>query len=355
MDEHEYLALLQRLYGDPAGVEPTWTADELRWYKARAEQFADPALAHQPKEDVRRFRSYFLQHFLVDPILKVLPPEHLPKLVDVPIGVINVRSLNAQAFRAPNGRPVITINQGLLSLISYWWEMKASHRVVMADRGQRASQQFLIDAYSFLLLFYRDNGQQPYPWRFVPMGMDSMFVVLICSMQTELFVIAHEMSHVILGHSLASPDVSHPPDREQLVRQSELSRAQEHEADIYGYLLYLNAWGKSELGRGRLKAVDFFAPLEYFALRSLIEKNPEIVPPSMDPSHPTAVDRAQVILSRIAGMKLDRKLRRELKAMSREFSGIIETTPNLSQYYASLAQEVKSIIKQVEGESQRRG
>lgn len=352
MDEHEYLALLQRLYGDPVGAEPTWTDDELRWSKARAEQFADPPLAALPsKEEARRFRSYFLQNFLVDPILKVLPPEDLPKLADVPIGIINVRSLNAQAFRAPNGRPVITINQGLLSLISYWWEMKASNRVVMADRGQRASQQLLIDAYSFLLLYYRDNGRQPYPWRFVPMDMDSMFVVLICSMQTELFVIAHEMSHVILGHPIASPDASHPPDREQLARQSELPRSQEHEADVYGYLLYLNAWGKSELGRGRLEAVDFFAPLEYFALRSLIEKNPEIVPPSMDVSHPTAIDRAQVIISRIAGMKLSRKLRRELKAMTREFSGIIETTPNLSQYYASLVQEAKSIIERIEGEN----
>ena len=178
-----------------------------------------------------------------------------------------------------------------------------------------------------------------------------MFVVLICSMQTELFVIAHEMSHVILGHPIASPDASHPPDREQLARQSELPRSQEHEADVYGYLLYLNAWGKSELGRGRLEAVDFFAPLEYFALRSLIEKNPEIVPPSMDVSHPTAIDRAQVIISRIAGMKLSRKLRRELKAMTREFSGIIETTPNLSQYYASLVQEAKSIIERIEGEN----
>src|SRR5262249_31143335 len=121
MDEHAYLALLEHLYGDPLGSSPDWTADERRWNLARREQFGDDSGEFPSKEEVRHGRITYMRRFLVDPLMEVLPPEDLKKLVNVPVGLLNVRSLNAQAFRAPNLKPIITLNQGLLSLISYWW------------------------------------------------------------------------------------------------------------------------------------------------------------------------------------------------------------------------------------------
>ena len=211
----------------------------------------------------------------------------------------------------------------------------------MDRRGQRASEQFLLNGYSFLLLFYKDNGRQPYPWPSEPMDQQTMQWVLIRSMQTEIFVLAHEMSHVMLEHPLASPSASSPTDREELVRQSELSKMQEHEADVFGYILYLNAWKRSEFAKGNLEAVDFFVPLEYLALRFLIERNPETVPPRTDPTHPTAAERAQVILSRLAGMELDEGLRRELISMTDGFSRTFESTPNMVRYFTSLSQWIE--------------
>lgn len=313
MDGSQYISLLESTYGSRFGPGDDWTSEELAWQLKRSAQlggrYKEPA-----KKEVLAFSKRYVRDVLLQPISEALSDETSASIVkNLPVGMIDVRALNAQALRAPNGDPVILFNGGILQIISHWWETQFVIFRRHVDSGRSADEtdtmRELLDLYSFVLLMIESNGRLTYPQPMGRLSHAEMSMVLIKSIQVELFILAHEVAHILLGHPLASPRADDRSEAKSTVRQDQLSRTDELHADIVGYDVYLDAWPKVrssygefdlDLSRGEFSIEDALAPLEYFKIMRLVENNPETVPDyGQNSNHPTASERADMILKTI--------------------------------------------------------
>jgi hypothetical protein len=345
LDNKSYLRLLVRTYGKP-NTPGNWSEDERAWNEERSRQLGwDPATC-PTKEAISEALDDYVRHELLEPLLTAMSPEERNIAENIPIGLVAIRTLNARALRAPDGSPLILFNQGILALVSYWWELKESMVRVLRSRGPRSSEQYLLNGYCFLLLFYRDNGLQNYPWTFEPLSENEGKNILLRSVQTELFILAHEVSHITLKHPLSSPAVMRDKlDSNQAIKKYELSHTQELEADWHGYELYLSAWVQHKWFQGEISVGDMLAPIDYFSLLALVERNPEFVSvPGKVATHPSAYDRAKVVLGRLLLIEFDEPLRSEVREAVKQHWAILQSIPNVAQHFAQLAQWVQREI-----------
>ncbi|MEV5054362.1 hypothetical protein [Arthrobacter sp. LAR12-1-1.1] len=333
MDEQDYLMTLLELYGEPDGPGDQWTPAQQAWHQARNQQLG---ISNAPpsKDALLDFRESYIRNYLLAPILETLDPAERMRIDNVPIAFANLRTLNAETRLAPNGKPVILLNQGVASLVSYWWEMKAALNHIRKKSGPKASESHLLESYSFLLLFYANNGQASYPRSFEGITEEEMHVVLIHSIRTEIFILAHEVQHVLLNHLR--------PELDQGQNESEeMSRRgrQELDADRFGMLTYLNAWTMTPWFSGSLSTTDLLVPMDYFTLRHLIERNPEIGPSAAVPSgHPSAEVRAKALLAPYftSNNPIHETIKDELRDWMRYFLSV----PNLVEHFTEISRHL---------------
>jgi hypothetical protein len=294
MDERAYLSRLTKLYGPLEGDGYGWSDEEREWNRLRNQQLGDdwelPDIS-----TVRRAREEFLNEELIDPILASLPRSDRDIIRKVPVGLLAIRTLNA-AVRSPNGKPVIVLNQGLLAIVSFWWEILASWGVIRDEQGPEEAERYLGQMYCFLLNFYVNNGQEQYPRRFVRVKPEWMTRCLKNSIQTEMFVLAHEVSHILAGHlSARHVHTKALQENTEFAEFYQLSHSQEYEADYRGLQLYLEAWPRSPTLGAPLASIDVVTPLNFFAIQTLFEVN--VRNPDAFLTHPPAIQRLVRLLS----------------------------------------------------------
>ncbi|NUW41135.1 hypothetical protein [Nonomuraea rhodomycinica] len=300
MDEHEYAALLRKLYGSPEAAEHHNSPEDQQWRRLRALQLG------VEYEDFDHGQALELQRSLIlEPLLDAMNDDARELITKTPIAWISSRTLNAHAMVAPNGRPVIVMNQGIRSLFSFWIEALNSSELIRKDKGNQAADRFLGEAYCFIMNYTSNNGMETYPKLFLALDPRELAVGVVLTHQVEMFIMAHEMAHVLLGHVVDTPthvaSLGDDPRAEDAA-YLELSREQELAADELAYALYLRAWPISArvMGRRKLTTGDTLGPLNYFLLLAVIEKNIENFKPT---THPPATERLLVLLGRFSPLK----------------------------------------------------
>jgi hypothetical protein len=339
MDGSEYVSLLERAYGSSFDPSDDWTSEEIAWQLNRASQLGEQ---YEPlrKGEAVSFARTFIQRELLGPIQEALSDEHAAIVKNLPIGLVNIRTLNAQALRAPNGDPVIVFNVGILQIISHWWESMRLLSSVTSSQDEIAGMKHLLETYSFLLLLIRSNGRITYPQPVGSLSEDDMEGILLRSIQVELFILAHEVSHIILNHPLDSPKVDRRSSTpEGVVRQQQLSRDHELEADNFGYITYMRASPKHRFSGSETTIEDLLAPLEYFKIIQLAEKNPETIPDyGQNSNHPTAAERADMLLRLILYSNGGPEAAPEIAEACTKTWHILQSMPNMPEAFLELAE-----------------
>jgi hypothetical protein len=300
------------------------------------------SFADVTSEALKKFRGEFLTE-LRSVLLSAMTPEQQVAVSSIPIGLINIRTLNAQAIRAPNGRPLIVLNQGLFGLTSHWWEARMGALEVSRQSGPAAMERYLIEMYSFVLLFWEKNGLVDYPQDFVIVRPDVLKGCIISAVQTELFVLAHEYAHVLAGDLNGANTRSIAPD--DALPASELtvietSHEREYAADRNGFQLYLAAWPTFKWSTGTLNPKDVTTPLHLFGLLAFIEKN--ATTPDRFATHPPALDRLVNIIGPILTHEPENDGQRELREDAEALAVYVRDMPNMVEYFTRMAEWIES-------------
>jgi hypothetical protein len=332
----QFLQTLQVIHGSPLGDNEEWTNEEVTWNNRRSGQMGLDPESWPTKHSVREFQEHYIDNYLKKPILETLTGEEREVIAHTPVGFKNFPSLNGEARLTSDGSPVIVLNQGLLALTSFWWESKASHLEVFRNEGPGAAELYLLDTYSFVLLYYAKGGQLGYPDEFIPISEPAMEVVLRNSLQTELFVLAHEVAHVLCGHLQPT---SAPTSSSGISSQA---KEEELEADVRGFRIYFDALMHSPLFSEAPRINDIFVILEYFALLQLVERNPESVPSWSAETHPTAFERVMAVASPF--LLSDTPEQGELKHEILDWiEGYFKTIPNLADHFTESGTWLSSV------------
>jgi hypothetical protein len=307
--DSEYIAFLRDIAEQQVDRESR--ASNVSNYKAiRAKQFSVPNLPSSKMldwvdQDPATAHTRYLREIIYDPIVKLLPPRDQKKLARASLIALPNRSVNGCSLRCPNGDPLIVIDSGLLSLVSFWYERKAEAQRVAKTRPFSEIVEFNAITYNFLLDNYRSEGVYGY----LPPSNDTapelLTLALLMTMAAEIFVVLHEIGHIIAGHLDTSPANNFrmfPAQKPEAVSPGikiyEHPWKAEHEADGIAWVAYQNIWPHHEhfcqLAGSSAPILPKQAPLHFFEYVALIETN---IPPSEAvPTHPPAVRRLQMLL-----------------------------------------------------------
>jgi hypothetical protein len=307
--DSEYIAFLRDIAEQQ--VDRDQRGRSISSYKAiRAEQFGVPNLPSSKMldwvdQDPAMAHTCYLNEMIYDPIVKLLPPRDQEKLARASIVALPNRSVNGCSLLCPDGYPLIVIDSGLLSLLSFWYERKAEAQRLAKTRPFSEVVEFNGVTYNFLLDNYRSGGG----YRYLPPGSETppelLTWALLMTTAAEIFVVLHEIGHIIAGHLDTSPANNFrmfpgqkPEDVSPDIKIYEHPWKAEYEADGIAWLAYQNIWSHHEyfyrLAGSSAPILPKQAPLHFFEYVALIEAN--IPPPDAVPTHPPAAKRLQMLL-----------------------------------------------------------
>jgi hypothetical protein len=307
--DSDYIAFLRDIAEQQ--VDPQKRAANISNYKAiRARQFG---LDHLPSskildwvdQDPATAQTRYLREMIYDPIVKLLPPRDQEKLANASLIALPNRSVNGCSLRSPNGDPLIVIDSGLLSLLSFWYERKVEAQRLANTRPFSDVVEFNGVTYNFLLDNYRADGVYAYLPPSSQTPPDLLTYAMFMTTAAEIFVVLHEIGHIIAGHLNTSPannfrmfPAQQPGAATLDMKIYEHPWKAEHEADGIAWLAYQNIWPRheyfSKIAESSKPILLKQAPLHFFEYVALIETN---IPPSdAVPTHPPAVKRLQMLL-----------------------------------------------------------
>jgi hypothetical protein len=328
-DEHSFLAQLMQLYG----VKEAWEDGERTWWEARQRQLGREPKEMPPIADFRPGRNVLLRE-LLGPLLAVLPRKDRRVIKQMPIAFAEIRSFNAQVIRAPNGKPLLLMNSGLPAVVSFYWEMLSSRARIHDGSGPLKATDYLSEMYCFVLNYFATGGQVAFPRVFIPMNEDEYrWLVIRRSIQVEMFILAHEIIHVLSGHYLTAPTRAVAADAGNPGRTADfyqMSQEQEFDADWEGLRLYQSAWPHSRWSGGQMDVFDYISPLYIFVLQALVERN--IPANSLYSTHPSAQDRIAGLLGPIFTRELTRPEEVELRSQARILLQLVDSVPYMTEF-----------------------
>jgi hypothetical protein len=308
--DSEYIAFVRDIAEQQ--VDPQQRAANISNYKAiRARQWGVDSLPPSKildlvDQDPEMAHTRYLQEFIYDPIVKLLPPADQEKLASASIVALPNRSVNGCSLLCPNGEPLIVIDSGLLSLVSFWYERKAEVQRLSKIKPLSDIVEFNATTYNFLLDNYRSQGTYGY----LPPSTETPETLLgwamLMTTAAEMFVVLHEIGHIIAGHLATSPANAFrlfPSDKPEAAASPAINIYEhpwqaEYQADGIAWLAYQNLWPRHEtfakLAGGSAPILPKQAPLHFFEYMALIETN---IPPSgAVPTHPPAAGRLNMLV-----------------------------------------------------------
>ena len=123
--DSDYIAFLRDIADQQ--VDSDSRAKNIANYKTmRAKQFgtapsglSSSQILSWVEQDPATAQTRYLKEVIYDPIVKLLPPRDQEKLASTSLIALPNRSVNGCSLRCPNGDPLIVIDSGLLSLLSF--------------------------------------------------------------------------------------------------------------------------------------------------------------------------------------------------------------------------------------------
>jgi hypothetical protein len=165
------------------------------------------------------------------PFLSTLPSADRELLNEVTFGFLPITDPNAWALCTPSGSHLIAFHTELPSVLSFYNE---SGRVMShyAERDPDKSHKIHIAAMNFIVEVFRNPNHGPYPVFPFVLDKHEMWIVWLQSFAHELFVLAHELAHVSLGHTaefIAAPLAL--TEGKTVVQKADWKQQQELDAD----------------------------------------------------------------------------------------------------------------------------
>lgn len=246
---------------------------------------------------------------LYTPLLHALPESFRVIAEAVPFGVISLRTPNAQTLKAPDGNPVVVLNQGLITAARFHAETLIGTGVLSKKQSFETVYRFLMAAYARIVNYFTVDGLGDLPHTEIEFAPGEFEAVLALAQSIELFVICHELSHVFCGHMQdAETKWITPENTDYRIEIYQRSHQQEVEADFMGWELYQNIrqkipWAKSQVPT---------ACLEIFVILALVERNTGVPDPYS--THPSSIKRLWLLTKYIEsyGNEADAKSAQEV-------------------------------------------
>jgi len=293
----EYLRRLQtKTRSKPATVENI-TKDTV---KRRRQQFGandlERALSRFPvctlEEQEKLYRDT-----LITPFLHTLPDSAMKSLRDIYVGLLPTYDPNAWAIRVPNNGLLVVLHNELIAAISYYNELQFLAAKLL-DKNIKLGVEFLNQGNRFILDCFREKRHKKYPILPPKLTTEQLFIVILKTMAQELFVIAHEISHIYLGHLGTCVNKSlGVGNRKVSVQKFSTDQQEELDADVQA-VKWLTNLKDVHLDETFLQfsALSVGIAVEIFMLFHLIEVNLGI--PTKTSSHPSSITRLKYILEK---------------------------------------------------------
>ena len=308
-----FLIRLQRLRADAASDSAYNRLREATWILGRSLQGIEPDITKFPYGKNPAFaQTYYIQEMLLAPVQKYLPESVLKILPNIAFGTLPVRSINGGVLRAPKGGHVVVLDTGLFQILSYFFETVSIEARLYRD-GLDADA-YRDNSYKFICDYYRDRGELEFSFPQSREALRDEELAIACArlICAELFILCHEIAHVVLGH-LDDRDSVALKSREfdeAVARQGErpllaysYAEAKELMADVVGFSLFRSIWFHHPVlapfaGIPNMRELWENEALLVFSLLSLIEKS---VPSHVGiSSHPPVEKRLEALFNQAA-------------------------------------------------------
>lgn len=236
-------------------------------------------------------------------------PQMADALATVPVGVLPVRTTNAQVMVSPSGQPLVIVDAGLVSILSFFLE-PALYAPVLRKTSPEGASLLLDTACRFVAAYYDCgcNLEFPYPVE-IPRGFAEAGQLFELSIKA--FVIAHEFAHICAGHLGSFDRVQGVWVAPSSTPRLDSAVSQEFEADDLAWKWYQRAANRLPFLGGLSPEYRCIAPLYLFAVMHVVYSN--VAGYRAIDTHPAPLDRLQ----RLAGQIMDaqsRKIALELHA-----------------------------------------
>jgi hypothetical protein len=291
----EYLTFLQKL-SDPAdgfNDSAAWARTRVRQMGLTGSKAREYLNAWANPPGMPQLSAYFERHVYA-PFVAALPPEVQRSLADVVVGLVPVRTVNASTLIGPSGDLVVTMNTGLLGIVSFLHELNAE---VINQSDPLTHPDLLVRRYRFIVDYYNAGGALEYPRDLSPLSPLWIHRVYQWSLATELFVVAHELAHVHLGHVNANSTQNVNLARGTNVAALVVSKPdaqQEFDADALAWRWVVEHYQAVELIDDLPPEVFGRAALEHFLLLVLIDRNGRS--PEIPDTHPKPMKRLRRLI-----------------------------------------------------------
>jgi hypothetical protein len=255
------------------------------------------------------------------------------------IGTVFTRQVNACAIKIPSGGSLVVVNQGTFMFIHLFAKIIASLFPVVKNSGgqtvfstkiediekeieanKEANERFVEILFCYLVLGDPYRAQQYFQLGPPKLIADSLRNV------AELFIIAHEYSHLILKHNEESNLTSFLMGDVE-AKQYERSKNNEFQADMLGLWLTIHAQpGTQKDFKGAYVGLDFF-----FSTIDLIEK---ILGLEANETHPSAKARRAFLRMEISMGA----------GLMKQFIPIRDIPPELAKSAINLSETIQHVV-----------
>lgn len=289
-----------------------------KWARYRARQFGVPeerALAIlQESNPLQSAIDY-----VFSTLCSRLPTPVAQSVKNTVVGVLPLRSVNAQCLRAPSGEPLVIVDQGIMTMLHFFLESTVtSEHLTHSPDTARSGALVRMLTYWFVVKYFNRGGKLsfPGPW---PGSVDYAAAYAQTGVYaSEQFVVAHELAHLWAGHLGETLLHSALPESENdpVVEFYQRSREQEAEADHLAW-----DWYRCSLADDPVLAKfgddALVPPLYLFQMIALLEKNRDR--PAAYATHPPAEQRLRVALDCIPKGSSIRSVVEEMLKRCRNF------------------------------------
>lgn len=221
----------------------------------------------------------YMNQFLLNPLLQVLDKKEKEKLSTTIVDAVPLDKIRAYGTKVNTKEYAVVFNERLLGLISAYNEIRIVSLKELYEsnpyKGNFAKNFApLIDSY------LTPNSNEALPlYSYEQLSKTDSLKAALLTIAGEQFILAHELSHILLGHFESTAD----KQRRYKYGASNTSQEYEYAADIKAL-----KWIKRLIKANNHK-ISLEMHVEIFVLFHLIECNLGI--PSKDNSHPSALDR----------------------------------------------------------------
>lgn len=317
----DYLTHLFELY-QPSKME----IEYFKEYKKKYDQIRKIQTGHGFQSKETSTQEWFINN-IRNPFIKNLPEDIRIKIQGIPIGVLPIGMFNAHAIKSPSGDPIVVINHGLMRLTAYYMETQFGIHTISGKVKEGEIIARMDEAYKFIIGHVMTNGNLEFPVNRIKMQPNTFALSLLYAMAIESFILGHELGHVFAGHlnadKVKSLDVIVGSNDIKLDFYEKIIE-QEFEADQISWMWYQNVYPNLQL-KTVLQNIGFIAPLHFFVLLNLVEKNLNIS--DKYSTHPPAIDR----LKSLHNSEWCSEIAQTLLINGNDLITLAETTPTYSK------------------------